>query len=538
MALKERLEAAREDYRALSVDTGGVLRGASSQRMVGSSQDDDPQSTDGIFDGTVDPDGAPGSPRSRPGVRLVAVAAVVVVAVGVVGAAGLVFGGAPWSDDDRTQPVEAVPPTTLAKSNDPNPPGAIARYSPDIVLEPAGPYSDGETITVSVPEGFAEDFANGGARLCAVLADGPDGPGEWCDQWNATWAGPGSYTSTSVRLSRMVFTPTGNRDCEEPEVTCRLIVRSASGVDEPSGPEFASEVLRFEAAIEANPSEPDRGEVRLTAGATPGAAELELMGVEPDPSWLKLREEDPVRAATFPPFSVQVCAFGEATQPEDPWGSNLWLTSAIGATEGRIAIDDVPRLVPGPNCVWYAQAPMIDPDAPTTVTLPTWVLGYEGWSDCREDHCFIGISRSVVHDMLEDGGLSGSEVRSAIELISPHLVDPDGVRPELEVLTPGPHVAGQEVEVEVSNLPAGRTTSIGVCYVEDPWGCGYLGWAPPSTAVSAFGPGGALGPAGFADGVHTITLPENFACITRCYLELDSQGEGMPPLATAALDPG
>lgn len=63
-----------------------------------------------------------------------------------------------------------------------------------------------------------------------------------------------------------------------------------------------------------------------------------------------------------------------------------------------------------------------------------------------------------------------------------------------------------------------------MCQADNPWGCGYLG--------------GTSGPDPLGNGTHAIGLPEQFSCPTRCYLVLDSQGEGMPPLATAALDPG
>lgn len=463
MALKDRLETAREYYRALDFDTVPV----------------------------------PARPERRGrGRRFLAAAAMV----------GLVAGGIGWwSVSDETTDVEVGPAATAPKPNDPEPNGAVAGYAKEISLTPAGPYTDGQVVTVSVPERFAADLINDtpeGARQCAVLADGPDGPGEWCDPVDRSVLGTATSSSVDVRVSRVVFTPTGDRDCEDPAVTCRIVLAAASGSD------VASAVLRFdETERESSAS------IEVSATDTPGVVTLRTSGVEPHPSWLELRATDPERAAGYEPFWVSVCAFGEADGPTDPWGTNRWDEASGGWS------------LPAPNCDQYHEIATIDPDdpsAPTSAAVPTWFLGYGGWNDCRTDHCFIQIRRTIAYGPAPSGGLFGGDEVVATALVSPDVVDPDGRRPGLRIVTPGPHAAGQEMTIEVTGLPSDRSTSIGVCQTDNPWGCGYL--------IASMDQ--------IDNGTHVVRLPDQFACLNRCYLELDSQGEGLPPLATAALDAG
>jgi hypothetical protein len=468
MTLKDRLLSAREDYRSLDLDT-----------------DERPWTE-------------PPQNQGR-GRRLLGAAAVVV---------GLAVAGVGWwsSTDDGTD-VQSGPAPAATEKDDPEPAGAVAVHAEEISLTPPGPYADGEVITVSVPSGFAADLINGtpqSARQCAVLADGPGGPGEWCNPVNPAVLGTATSTSVDVRLDRIVFTPTGDRDCEDPAVTCRIVLSTASGRD------VASAVLRFDDTdLESSAS------IELSATDTPGTVEIIASGLEPHPSWLEYRARDPQGAAGFEAFWVSVCAFGDTDEPTDPRGANQWDTSIRGS---QVLV---------PNCDEFRPVATIDPDdtsSPTSVRIPTWFLGYGGWSDCRTDHCFVRVRRTIVHGSEPGGGLLGSDEAVATALVPLTAVDPDGRRPQLRIITPGPHLAGQELIVEITGLPNDRSTSIGVCQAGDPWGCGYLG--------------GTTGPDLIGNGTHVINLPEQFNCVARCYLVLDSQGEGMPPLATAALEPG
>ena len=97
--------------------------------------------------------------------------------------AGAAIGVAAWSGSDDTQKLAATPSpesTAVPVVRDPDPPGAVAPYDPQIELVQPGPYHDGETITVRVPEGFANDLPRG-AQVCAVVADDVGGPSETCD---------------------------------------------------------------------------------------------------------------------------------------------------------------------------------------------------------------------------------------------------------------------------------------------------------------------------------------------------------------------
>ena len=94
-------------------------------------------------------------------------------------------------------------------------------------------------------------------------------------------------------------------------------------------------------------------------------------------------------------------------------------------------------------------------------------------------------------------------------------------RPSLTVDTPGPHHAGDEITVTVAGLAEGDERMIGVCRVADPWGCGYPGM------FTSFG-----------NGTHRFVLPAlvDGCGPESCFLEIDSEGEGLAPLATAPLD--
>ncbi len=470
MSLDQRLRDARDDYRALTPPPA-----------------------------TVDPGGVTGvdQPSSRPPVphrtRWLAAAAVLLVVVASV---------ATWTvtreREDRDR-VSVAGPSTVA-TIDPQTTGA---WDPsDVVLDPPGPYRDGQEVVVRVPVAVAEgaDLLNEGLSLCARVREGDD-LSETCDPTVEDLVvldslGP---TSATVRLRRTVFTDTGRRDCNEATVDCRIVVLAGDGS------RHASERLTF---VDEDPSEP---EVRLRVEPTgePGEVTLTPSGLTADPSWLALRDDDPGRAGGFTPLYVSQCAF----------------SASLGSTPGPFG-DPPPWEAGDPDgvvCGAMGPALELDPDDPeraVTVTLPTLVYGYGGWADCRVDQCFLEVRRTIIHGIEPGGGTLGSDVSAATALLPRDGAWAEATRPTLSVETPGPHRAGQVVSVTISGLPAGERRLIAQCSVDQPWGCGY--------DVLELG-----------NGTHEVTLAQGLLERCRpetCYLELDSSSEGLPPLAVAPLD--
>jgi len=468
MTLQDRLEQARDDYRSLvPPDIPSGIREASRRR------------------------------------RWPALVAAAVILIGAT--AGVVA----WSGRHDTQKVTAIePPTSTSTSTSttvpvakvPDPPGATAPYDSQVAIVEPGPYADGQQVTVRVPDGFVEDLMNGGAQVCVVVSDAPGGPSETCDPLRSSTGGASSATETPVALSQSVFTPTGMRDCNEPKVTCRVVVRAVGNQPKASAP------LSFT----GQRTEPG-SRVEVAATSRRGEFQVSLVGITADPSWLAFRESDPNRAAGFSPLYLQVCSFDSSAKTDGPFGENLW-TFSPG--------DDV---LPPANCDVISDQILIDPDdpeAPLELNPPTWFLGYGGWSDCRTDRCFVQVRRAVVAGSSASGSF-GTDETVAAALLDPGHVSTSGTKATVEIDTAGPHRAGQEITVRVAGLPDGYATNIGVCNISSPWSCGYIG--------SIFGQ--------IDNGTHTFQLPDTLACPPRsCYLELDSQGEGVPPLATAPLD--
>lgn len=419
---------------------------------------------------------------------------------------GLVAGLAALVTADRKQErpadtdVEVVDRAVDPK--DAQPAGADAVYDPAITLAPDGPYGHGQSIELKVPEGYATDLINGGVQLCATLADTPGGPEESCDPIAELAPSGRTATMVTVEPSRSVFTPLGFRDCNEPEVVCRLVVGAADGQPRASAPlDYVGEPVAREVTL------------AITATEPPGTFVARPRGLMPDPSWLDLRASDPTRVEGFGPFVVQVCAFTSSDETDGPFGEYLWSHSGQR------------RTLPPANCNNLGETLTIDPDdpdRPLEVEISPLVFGYRGWSDCLLDQCFVQVRRTIVHGFEPGGGLLGSDVAAAATLLDFDPSTPVRDRPSITVETPGPHPAGKEITVIIGGLPEGTTTSIRACDVESPWNCGDVG----STFATV------------SNGEHTFRLPGSVARCgpEECYLQLDSQGEGLPPLATAALD--
>lgn len=393
------------------------------------------------------------------------------------------------ADDDAGASAPGTPPTESSP---------VVEADDALVLEPEGPYRDGQAVALRRPEGYVQDWANELPRFCAVVADGGGDLIETCDPLGLTSANPVSATQVDLVLSQRIFTPSGYRDCAEPAVTCRLVQRRANGAERATAP------IQFQGSANA-----DRTRLAVAATDDPHQFVIEPDSLEAHPSWLALREQHPERVIGYPAFSVQVCAFGSSTPDVAPYGKYLWLT-----WESE---------VPWENCNTNWQAASIDPDdpdAPVTMSIEGRLHGYRGWSDCRVDVCFVVIRTSIV-DAVSSEAVTGYDIGVAAALVpfdpTVGISDP----PSIQVLATGPFDEGQSITVEIRGLPDGTDTNVGVCSVEDPWACRY--------AESAFG---------LSNGIHEFELPAYVSECgpQQCYLELDAQGEGLPPLATTPLN--
>jgi hypothetical protein len=389
-----------------------------------------------------------------------------------------IWGTVGWPTSAETQPAAEPDPES-------QPEGAIAEHDPAIVLEPAGPYADGQQITLTTPEGYREDWINDRARLCAIVADDPAGPTETCDPLDSAWTESTSATGMRIALSQRVFTPTGYRDCNEPTVTCRLVVRHADGGWR------ATDALRF-----SDEPRPPAASLTVTPGADAGTFVLDPEGFPGLPADLQ----------PPPSYLVRLCAFDASMGDIAPFGEDLW-NQGFGPS------------LPYANCELMedvAQLDATDPNAALDVTIPGRFHSYSGRSDCRRDRCFV----QVTHFQVQGTGIFGENpvVTAAMVPFDSNVELPPP--PSISIVEPGPHRAGETITVEINGLAEGRTTSLAVCHVDRPWGCGF-----------------DLVHLGIGNGTYEKVLPDTVAGCgpEQCYLELDGRGEGLPPLATVPL---
>lgn len=429
----------------------------------------------------------------RPGIhrrRTVALATAAIAALA---------GGVTWAANDDGHDVRTSSDTTTTTTTVRDV-GEVEPTAPEdeaVTLTPEGPYRDGQDVTLEVPAEYGVDFYNGSAfRQCAILSGRGGWPEEVCDPL-IDEAGPGEATSITATVRRTVLTPTGVRDCEDTDVSCRLVVRRQDGSVR------ATARLRFV----GGPIEPStRLEVRL--GDQPGTVVVDPSGLQPDPSWIDLREQDPERAASYAAFGVSICAFSTSATTAGPYGEYLW--------------DFGPNDLPSPNCAWQTDRSPIDPDHPddpVTLDIPGWLRGYEGFSNCAVDVCFVRVTQSVVGGVTAGGALLGGETGEIAGIVPVDDRVPPPELPSLRIVTPPPYTTGQDLTLEVTGVDL-SDLMIGFCDVDSPWACGYTGHRPGPTSNQV-----------------VVTLPSNmaFCGLNRCYLEIDSRGEGMPPPATAAL---
>lgn len=313
-----------------------------------------------------------------------------------------------WPHEDGSQGLVTQPgpaPTTQPPATD-DP--AAAEGEGSIVIEPDGPYTDGQTINVELRGFQAADANYDTPQLCATI----DGL-ETCDpMWQSTFS--------STALPQMTFTASGWRDCGDPDVTCRIVVLGSDGEHR------SSERLQFtgDAAV------PD---VTLTVDAPAGgsgvidAAVVQPAGLETDSTWDRAADRIPDDLA---PFVVQVCSF-----------------------EGRLNYQC--------NILDYFYD--IDPDRPNEaiqVPVSRDIFGYQGWRDCAAQPCFLLVWRTE-HVTVNPDGSAGADQRAVAA--APLRFDPNAPahpRPAITVLDSGPFMPGDDVTVRIDNLPASTNTGM------------------------------------------------------------------------------
>lgn len=506
MNLDDRLSQARSRYNSLDIPQATVDESADiGQGLAPTSQSEAEQTA---TPSRNEPSRSEPSRNRRRGVWIATSAAVVALTLfGVIGVL-TVRGHTPINDDQVFAGTGHGGGSDVNEISDDmnsvNPPGHRAIFSPDITLLPDGPYRDRDHVEVRVPTGLITDFLHTGVRQCAVLTHGPDGPDEWCspvhfmdyDDYDSSE----EWESRTVTIRQSIFTPLGYQDCNDAGVTCRLVVRDSNDDD------LASLPLTFS-------GQPSAREVTVAVepGRQPGEILVTPSGLVAHPSWIEHRDRDPGSVAGYDAFLVRVCAFDTPLLPSGLHGEDLWGTQTL---HGPLPLF--------PNCQSYGPFAHMDPDDPDATvagTFSTWFMGYGGWSDCRVHHCYVVIDRFLIHGMNEATGLLGGQEPIGMAVLNPDWFDHDGERPAIEILTSSSHNPGSTIRIEVSGLPDDHVTNLGVCTVEHPWRCGYINM-------------GQIG-----NGQHDITIPESTVCPTECYLELDSQGEGMPPLATTPFFP-
>jgi hypothetical protein len=369
---------------------------------------------------------------------------------------------------------------------DPVPSAPPAVRDPAIRLDPSGPFTDRQPVTITVPKGYATDWFNEGSpRLCMILADAR---GEVCDPLWAVGYDQLSYAQPNdqarVELRRTVFTPTGWRDCEDRGVTCRFVVLAADGSYR------ASERLHFK----GRRTDPPVGLTIRSAPAANGlAVRLRPHGLAPDPTWLALHEAQPGR--DIQPFFVQTCAY----------------------------------LARRSECAFTALL-TIDPDRPDAAVdgiLRREFFSFDGWHDCAKTPCYIVISVAEFSTPPDSLTVGGGETAVAAVPVSMPRRTPATPRPVLTVREPGPYHAGQRITVRADHVPENVRASFALCHPrQDPSVANDCGYFDVFASVES----GTDIP---------VMLPLNLdpdCALGKCYLALMPGQEGAGPLARLAID--
>lgn len=389
-----------------------------------------------------------------------------------------------------------------------------------ILMSPAGPHVDGQTIELLAASSPAIDLYNSSPRLCARV----DGAEEICDP---TWTPPRPISNpppgtqgVTIELPRTHFGPTGDRDCVDIDVVCRLVWRTEANTL------LTSEELAF-----TGPAPIADVTLRAIATGQPEQLTLSTNGVDGSatadqvfsPAQLDSIAESVGYQTDFDPASLDItwrvgglCGFGPGTPPigsetlEDPptWWAPTTLDPASDSAKVRSFF--------AATCDSLTTGVQIDGDAGTPVVhnISRNIYGYGGWIDCAESACWLELNLGWTYPM-PDGSTLGGDVSAARVLVEIPTSWPS-TRPSIGIVEPGPYSAGQQVTIEVRNHPLQTDgLDIGWC----PGGDGYCGYEFST----------------YDNGTHQVSMqiPDNAdECGTsRCYFQIGSPSEGLAPPA-------
>ncbi len=434
---------------------------------------------------------------SRKG-ALAAVVAVAAAALVIWGIVALVSRGDEQAIVVATAPSEA--PTVAVPTATPPEPSSNGEAT--LTVEPDGPYQPGDAVTVRLTEPDSADWLNSRLSQCLQIWDDSEPGGEYCDTYEAFSASSQLGDARwQLVLSGEVLTPSGYRTCDDPETSCRLMLGGHHGLISSHPLDIKGPPLAREAALEVEHTE------------SPGGYTVTPVSLEAHPSWDEFVTAYPDESGGYDPFWVTVCAF-DAEPLELPDGSTI---PGRPSSVTRSSCDD--------RSIAIDRSSVGVSNRPFDITLARrWLIGLGGWGDCLEG-CYVVVSRFVVAGVVDDEtqfALEGGD-----EFVAAAVLPPDDrlvatVKPTIEILTPGAHRRGDVIEVRISGLPEGATTTVGECHVDEPWGCFFQD--------AAFDLG---------NGTHQIPLapflPHDCGR-DECYLELSSDGgEAVPPFAVTPL---
>lgn len=388
-----------------------------------------------------------------------------------------------------------------------------------ILITPAGPHVDGQTVELLAASSPTIDLFNSWLRLCASLDDRE----EICDP---TWIRPRPISDppqgtqgVTIELPRTHFGPTGERDCADVDVVCRLVWRTEADTLLTSEPlTFTGPAPIADVTIQAVATD-QPGQLALTTSGVDGSATaVQVLSV----AQLDSIADSVGLQSDFEPENLDItwrigglCGFGPGTPPigsetlEDPptWWTPTALDPATDSGAWSFFGSTCDSLTPGVDIDDEADTPFV-------LGLTRNIYGYGGWIDCAENACWLELNLGWTYPM-PDGSTLGGDIPAARALVDIPTSWPTK-RPSITIVEPGPYTAGQQVTVEVRNHPLETSgLAIGWC----PGGDGFCGYEFST----------------YDNGIHRVTwrIPTNAdECGTsRCYFDIGSPSEGLAPPA-------